>query len=145
MGPSLVLDRTVLDRTHFAECIFLALLLVTAIVAWRQTKARAEWRFAWLGYLALAGMLGRDIWLEHFGFMRIICDFYVLTIVLILGGFVLYSLFASAVNANYYADPYLSPFYSPCLTTGCVHPTLPLIGAARVAWLLSAAGRYAET
>jgi len=77
--------RTVLDRTHFAECIFLALLLVTVIVVWRQSKARAEWRFAWLGYLALAGMLGRDIWLEHFGFMRIICDFYVLTIVLILG------------------------------------------------------------
>ena len=77
--------RTVLDRTHFAECIFLALLLVTVIVVWRQSQARAEWRFAWLGYLTLAGMLGRDIWLEHYGFMRIICDFYVLAIVLILG------------------------------------------------------------
>ncbi len=77
--------RTVLDRTHFAECIFLALLLLTVILTWWQSRARAEWRFAWLGYLALAGMLGRDIWLEHYGFMRIICDFYVLTIVLILG------------------------------------------------------------
>lgn len=77
--------RTVLDRTHFAECIILALLLVTVIVVWRQSQARAEWRFAWLGYLTLAGLLGRDIWLEHYGFMRIICDFYVMTMVLILG------------------------------------------------------------
>ena len=49
-------------------------------------------------------------------------------IVAVLGGFVVYSFIASVVNANYFFDPYLSPFYSPCLTTGCVHPTLPLLG-----------------
>jgi hypothetical protein len=49
-------------------------------------------------------------------------------IVTVLGGFVLYSLYASVVNANYFYDPYLSPFYSPCLTSGCVHPTWPIIG-----------------
>jgi hypothetical protein len=43
-----------------------------------------------------------------------------LTIVLVLGGFVVYSLIVSIQNANYFADPYLSPFYSPCLTTSCV-------------------------
>ena len=51
-----------------------------------------------------------------------------LTIVLVLGGFVVYSLIVSIQNANYFADPYLSPFYSPCLTTGCIHPTFPIIG-----------------
>jgi len=51
-----------------------------------------------------------------------------LLIVSILGGFVIYSFIVSVLNANYFFDPYLSPFYSPCLTTGCVHPTLPLIG-----------------
>ncbi|HUQ41353.1 MAG TPA: hypothetical protein VM052_02515 [Candidatus Limnocylindrales bacterium] len=50
-------------------------------------------------------------------------------IVAVLGGFVLYSLYASVVNANYFYDPYLSPFYSPCLTAGCVHPTWPIIGS----------------
>jgi hypothetical protein len=77
--------HTVLQRTHFAECIFLALLVVTVLVSWRQSQARLEWRLAWLGFLALAAMLGRDIWLEHFGFMRILCDLYVLTLTLILG------------------------------------------------------------
>jgi hypothetical protein len=49
-------------------------------------------------------------------------------IVTVLAGFVVYSFIASAVNANYFYDPYLSPFYSPCLATNCVHPTLPLLG-----------------
>jgi hypothetical protein len=51
-----------------------------------------------------------------------------LTIALILGLFGVYALVVSVQNANYYLDPYLSPFYSPCLTTSCVHPTFPLLG-----------------
>lgn len=51
-----------------------------------------------------------------------------LTIVLILGLFGAYAFVVSVVNGNYYYDPYLSPFYSPCLTTSCVHPTFPVIG-----------------
>ncbi len=42
-------------------------------------------------------------------------------IVSVLGGFVIYSLIVSVQNANYFYDPYLSPFYSPCLTTGCIY------------------------
>ncbi len=49
--------------------------------------------------------------------------------VIVLGGFVVYSAWAGLQNANYYADPYLSPFYSPCLAQNCVHPTLPLLGS----------------
>ena len=33
--------------------------------------------------------------------------------------FVVYSTWAAFVNANYYAAPYLSPFYSPCLAASC--------------------------
>ena len=50
------------------------------------------------------------------------------TIVSILGAFIVYSLIVSVMNANYFYEPYLSPFYSPCLTTGCIHPTWPIFG-----------------
>jgi len=56
-----------------------------------------------------------------------------LTIVLVLGLFGVYAFVVSIQNANYYYDPYLSPFYSPCLTTGCVHPPFPIIGNVTVA------------
>ena len=47
---------------------------------------------------------------------------------LVLGLFGVYAFIVSVLNGNYYYDPYLSPFYSPCLTTSCVHPTFPVIG-----------------
>jgi hypothetical protein len=46
----------------------------------------------------------------------------------VLGGFVLYATWAGLQNANYYAAPYLSPFYSPCLSTSCSHVSVPLVG-----------------
>jgi len=49
-------------------------------------------------------------------------------IVAVLGGFAIYAFIVSVMNGNYFFDPYLSPFYSPCLTTSCVHPTFPIIG-----------------
>ena len=49
--------------------------------------------------------------------------------VVVLGGFIVYATWASLVNANYFLDPYLSPFYSPCLAQNCVHPTLPILGS----------------
>ncbi|MEK7378437.1 MAG: succinate dehydrogenase [Candidatus Binatota bacterium] len=52
-----------------------------------------------------------------------------LLVVLVLGGFVVYATWAALQNAHYYAAPYLSPFYSPCLSANCAHLTLPLIGS----------------
>jgi hypothetical protein len=40
-----------------------------------------------------------------------------------------YSTWAAATNADYYADPYLSPFYSPCIADNCTHTTIPIIGS----------------
>jgi len=57
-------------------------------------------------------------------------------IVVVLGLFVLYSIYAGLVGANYYYDPYLSPLYSPCISANCVHPSLPIVGTY---WNLSPA------
>jgi hypothetical protein len=49
-------------------------------------------------------------------------------IVIVFGAFIVYSTWAALQNAHYYAAPYLSPFYSPCLSTDCQHVTVPLFG-----------------
>ena len=49
--------------------------------------------------------------------------------VLALGGFIVYGLYVTFVNADYYADPYLSPFYSPCLADNCEHHSWNLVGS----------------
>ena len=67
------------------------------------------------------------------------------TVVIVLGSFIVYSTWAAFQNAHYYAAPYLSPFYSPCLAKSCVHPTfggglpdisLPIIGIVSPAFLI---------
>lgn len=52
-----------------------------------------------------------------------------LLVVLGLGSFAIYATWAALQNANYYADPYLSPFYSPCLAVNCEHVSVPLFGS----------------
>jgi hypothetical protein len=67
------------------------------------------------------------------------------TVVLVLGTFIVYSTWAALQNAHYFADPYLSPFYSPCVSRTCLHATfgwgvpeiqLPLIGVLSPAFLI---------
>ena len=52
-----------------------------------------------------------------------------LVVVAVLGGFSVYATWAALQNAHYYAAPYLSPFYSPCIAANCAHVTLPLVGS----------------
>jgi len=68
-----------------------------------------------------------------------------LTVVAVLGTFIVYSTWAAMQNAHYYAPPYLSPFYSPCLYRSCAHPTFggglsdihfPVIGLLSPAFLI---------
>lgn len=68
-----------------------------------------------------------------------------LTIVVVLGSFIAYSTWAALQNAHYFVAPYLSPFYSPCLSKSCLHLTfgvglpefsLPLIGIVSPAFLV---------
>ncbi len=37
----------------------------------------------------------------------------------------MYSTFRAFQNAYYFSEPYISPFYSPCITTGCEGDTFP--------------------
>jgi hypothetical protein len=39
---------------------------------------------------------------------------------LVLLAFIFYATFRAFQNGNYYAPPYISPFYSPCLSTNCL-------------------------
>ena len=68
------------------------------------------------------------------------------TVVVVLLSFIVYSTWAAFQNAHYFADPYLSPFYSPCLTKACLHHsfggwtlpdfTFPIIGVVSPAFLI---------
>jgi hypothetical protein len=51
-------------------------------------------------------------------------------------GFVVYAAWAAAEGSHYYVAPYMSPFYSPCVSSSCSHASVPLIGAS---WNLSPA------
>ena len=46
-----------------------------------------------------------------------------LTVFAVFTAFIVYATWAALQNAYYYVDPYLSPFYSPCLYARCLHPT----------------------
>ncbi len=70
-----------------------------------------------------------------------------LTVVVILLSFIVYSTWAAFQNAHYFADPYLSPFYSPCITKSCLHQSfgwalpdisLPIMGLVSPAFLILA-------
>jgi hypothetical protein len=45
--------------------------------------------------------------------------------VLVLLAFIVYATFRAFQNAHYFAEPYISPFYSPCITTQCEGDTFP--------------------
>ena len=45
--------------------------------------------------------------------------------VVVLLSFVVYSTFRAFQNAYYFSEPYISPFYSPCITTACEGDTFP--------------------
>jgi hypothetical protein len=69
------------------------------------------------------------------------------TVVIVLGSFIVYSTWAAFQNAYYFTDPYLSPFYSPCLSAKCLHVTfgvglpdisMPIIGIVSPAFLILA-------
>src|SRR5881409_3462030 len=68
-----------------------------------------------------------------------------LAVVVVLGSFIVYSTWAAFQNAHYFAAPYLSPFYSPCLSKSCLHLTfgtglsdisVPIIGIVSPAFLI---------
>jgi hypothetical protein len=68
-----------------------------------------------------------------------------LTVFVVLMAFIVYSTWAALQNAHYFAAPYLSPFYSPCISQSCLHSTFgyglpditfPVIGIVSPAFLI---------
>jgi hypothetical protein len=61
----------------------------------------------------------------------------------VLFSFVVYSTWAAFVNEDYFYEPYLSPFYSPCLAAGCgtTHGSqgVPELGIFGPWWVISPA------
>ena len=51
--------------------------------------------------------------------------------VVALVAFIVYSTLRAFENANYYASPYISPFYSPCITTHCEGSRFPSCSPVR--------------
>jgi hypothetical protein len=72
------------QRLYFLESLFLAFVVMAIVWIWRRTSAPIEWRFAWIGYLALAAVLPHTIWLEDYGFLRIFADFFLVSAVMIM-------------------------------------------------------------
>jgi hypothetical protein len=68
-----------------------------------------------------------------------------LVVVVVLLSFIVYSTWAAVRNGYYFADPYLSPFYSPCISVSCLHSTFgygipdykfPIVGVLSPAFLI---------
>jgi len=77
--------RIYVQRLNFMECVYLAILVILTVIAWRRSRAAIEWRLAWIGYLAIAAIMPHTIWIEDFGFLRIFADLFIVTAVLIAG------------------------------------------------------------
>ena len=45
----------------------------------------------------------------------------------VLVAFIVYSTIRAFENAHFYAEPYLTPFYSPCIATGCEDTAFPVL------------------
>ena len=53
--------------------------------------------------------------------------------------FVVYATWAAFVGTNYYWEPYISPFYSPCLAVSCSEVGAPYLGIFGTWWPVSPA------
>ena len=56
--------------------------------------------------------------------------------IVFLGVLLVYSTIAGLLKSGYFAEPYISPIFSPCLAANCAHATFRLIG---MWWFLSPA------
>jgi hypothetical protein len=74
-----------LQRIYFAECVFLAVIVATAVAVAIRSRVGVEWRIAFLANLAIASTLPHSVWGEDFGFLRIFADLFLSAAILITG------------------------------------------------------------
>jgi hypothetical protein len=75
-----------LHRLHFSQAFYLGIIVTLTLASWRRSPSIPGTRLAWLLYLALASVLGPDVWAEDVGYMRILSDLLVLSGTVLLGG-----------------------------------------------------------
>jgi hypothetical protein len=74
-----------IQRVYFAECAFLALVIVAVIVEAVRVRPPAEWLAAWTGHFAIASLLPPTVWAEDVAFMRVLGDVFVISAVIVTG------------------------------------------------------------
>jgi hypothetical protein len=91
---------------------------VVVVTGPRRTGRGAPPRPIWSGRTVRASVRGRTLRTDRWWVQPAITA----TVLL---AFVVYATFRAFQNAHYYAEPYISPFYSPCLSTRCEGDTFP--------------------
>jgi hypothetical protein len=87
------------------------------VVAPRRPRGGARGA-VWTGARARAAIGARTLRTDRYWVQPLIT-----VVVLVL--FIAYSTVRAFQSAHYFSEPYISPFYSPCLTTGCEGNTFP--------------------
>lgn len=74
------------DAVWLLEVVALAVFGLGVLVVWRDHRAPAWLRAAWLLYSLLAACLGGSVWVGDIGFLRALTDWYVVGAILLLMG-----------------------------------------------------------
>jgi hypothetical protein len=67
------------------ELYLLAVMLVLGLILLAGSSARSYEKLAWIGYTVLGLSLSGDIWVEDWSFLRVLIEWYVLGVVVLLG------------------------------------------------------------
>ena len=74
------------DAVWLLEIVALAMVGLGVLAVWRDHRAPAWLRAAWLLYSLLAACLGASVWVDDLGFLRALTDWYLVgTVLLIMG------------------------------------------------------------
>ena len=71
--------RIQLERLYFEQCIVLAVVTAVTLYVVLRSRPRGEWVVAWSGNLFIASTLAPGDWVADIVFLRILCDLYLLS------------------------------------------------------------------
>lgn len=73
------------QRLWFVECCFILVFAVCVAYALGSTTAWTHEKLSWSLYVILVSLLTRSIWVEDWGFLRALSEFYVLGAIVVIG------------------------------------------------------------
>jgi hypothetical protein len=74
-----------MERIWLFEIVLLLLLVGAGVFALRRSTATEHEKITWLVYTALLFSLGRNVWVEDYGFLRLATEVYILGTLILLG------------------------------------------------------------